>query len=313
MEKFRWMLELPHMIVKNPEGRSRGIALFWKRSVNVSLRSVGRRHIDIDTTNGDGRMWRMTGIYGESQGDLKPETWRTMRTLKQQHQDGRPWLCLGDFNEILSNSEKAGGVPRPQSCMDSFRNTLQFCELADLGFEGDLYTWRNHSKNVETYMSERLDRATASSEWCALYPNFRVVHGDTYHSDHRPIIVYLDEEAISSTCIAKGPFRFEARWLQEEGCDEVIEKAWKDGWDRGGQNVLDALRSVANHLQSWDENVVGDLGRRLKTAKKELNKCMMKPISQEKVSEEARLWCRLELLEEMNNTKWKQCAHAWWL
>jgi hypothetical protein len=117
--------------------------------------------------------------------------------------------------------------------------------------------------------------------------------------------VYLDEEAISSTRIAKGPFRFEACWLQEEGCDEVIEKAWKDGWDRGGQNVPDALRSVANHLQSWDENVVGDLGRRLKTAKKELNKCMMKPISHDKVSEEARLRCHLELLEEMNNTKWK--------
>jgi hypothetical protein len=27
-----------------------------------------------------------------------------------------------------------------------------------------------------------------------------------------------------------GPSRFEARWLKEEGCDEVVEKAWKDSW-----------------------------------------------------------------------------------
>jgi hypothetical protein len=97
------------------------------------------------------------------------------------------------FSEILSNTEKLGGVPRLQSYMDGFRNSLQVCELADLGFEGDPFTWRNHSKNVGTYICERLDRATATTEWCAMFPNFRVVHGDPYHSDHRPVIVHLEE------------------------------------------------------------------------------------------------------------------------
>ena len=97
-----------------------------------------------------------------------------MRILKQQHQDGRPWLCLGDFNEILSNDEKRGGVDRPQQAMDKFRDALCDFSLMDIGFEGDIFTWRNHGKTLNTYIFERLDRATANPVWCDLFPSFRV-------------------------------------------------------------------------------------------------------------------------------------------
>jgi exonuclease III len=54
LEKFRWKLSMTYMWVVNPEGRSRGIAVFWKKEVNLSLRSSGRRHIDFDVTEEDG-------------------------------------------------------------------------------------------------------------------------------------------------------------------------------------------------------------------------------------------------------------------
>jgi hypothetical protein len=89
--------------------------------------------------------------------------------------------------------------------------------LFHLGFEGDLYTWRNNSKHAESYICERLDRATTNSEWCTMFPNFCVVNGEYYHSDHRPLIVHLDDEGVGRSFGTRGPFRFEARWLQEEG------------------------------------------------------------------------------------------------
>jgi hypothetical protein len=46
------------------------------------------------------------------------------------------------FNKIMFNYEKQGGVPRPQICMDRFRDALLYCNLNDLGFEGDIFTWR---------------------------------------------------------------------------------------------------------------------------------------------------------------------------
>lgn len=42
LERFRWMLGMAHMTAWSSEGRSRGVALFWRKEVDVSLRSYGR-------------------------------------------------------------------------------------------------------------------------------------------------------------------------------------------------------------------------------------------------------------------------------
>ena len=52
-----------------------------------------------------------------------------------------PWVCIGDFNEILSSDEKSGGVPKPLGPMQEFQNTLLHCDLDDLGYHGYRYTW----------------------------------------------------------------------------------------------------------------------------------------------------------------------------
>lgn len=69
--------------------------------------------------------------------------WELMEWLKVDDDDNMPWLCVGDFNEILFQHEKEGGNPRSQVCMDRFKGALELCELEDLGFTGDIFTWRN--------------------------------------------------------------------------------------------------------------------------------------------------------------------------
>jgi hypothetical protein len=108
-------------------------------------------------------------------------------------------------------------------------------------------------------------------------------------------------------------FKFEARWLHEEGCDEVISESWKKGWDGGGRNVAQVIHSMVGDLTYWSRDVVGDLEKRIKKTRAELEVCMRSPISQDKVLEETRLRCHLEHLEELKNIKWRQTAHAWWL
>ena len=97
-----------------------------------------------------------------------------MHLLNQQHQEGRPWLCLGDFNEIMSNEEKRGGVDRPEGCMNQFKEALEECKLSDLGYEGDVITWWNNCTRADGYVCGRLDWATANMEWCSKFPEFRV-------------------------------------------------------------------------------------------------------------------------------------------
>lgn len=125
------------------------------------LRGKSKYHIDVDVRERSGRAWRFTGVYGESQSDQKEHMWEMLRGL--MNPDDGPWLCAGDFNEILYSLKKEGGRPRPQVCMDHFREALEACDLQDLGFYGDVFTWRNHSHRVEGYIRELLDRAVGNT------------------------------------------------------------------------------------------------------------------------------------------------------
>jgi exonuclease III len=199
MQKFRWLLDMPNMAVYNCNGRSGGLALLWKRDV--------RLYIDANISDGN-MVWRFTGVYGDPEN--KELTWRALRNLKQQ--GSGPWLLMGDFNEILFQHEKVGGTPKPQAQMDRFREAIEFCELTDLGFMGDIFTWRNHSHRHDHYVKERLDRAVANIEWRYIYPAMKIINGEPRHSDHRPLILDTNCTPVPTPSFDH-VFRFEAAWL----------------------------------------------------------------------------------------------------
>jgi hypothetical protein len=71
------------------------------------------------------------------------------------------WLCIGDFNEIIDQIEKWGGVFRSENQMMQFQLTLEECELSDLGYRGSKFTWTNRRHDGD-FIKERLDRAVAN-------------------------------------------------------------------------------------------------------------------------------------------------------
>lgn len=222
IKHFKWVLGMKEMVIKDCKGKSGGLAMFWKDTVKAELHNFSKYHIDIEIIEYDNFRWRFTGIYGEPASDKKERTFNLLRDLSAQLE--RPWICVGDFNEILYGHEKEGGPPRIQAHMDKFKETLEECGLQDLGYEGDIFTWRNHSHLAEKYIKERLDRAVANMEWCDRFPGFKVINGDPRHSDHRPIIVETEGRYFKSR---RGTphFRFEANWVEEENCETIIENA----------------------------------------------------------------------------------------
>lgn len=270
-------------------------------------------HIDATVTEEDGFKWRLTGIYGESKMEKKVETWRLLRTLHMQEK--LPWICLGDFNEILYNYEKQGGVPRNQVYMNIFCDALDFCELKDLGFEGDIFTWRNNNFRVDGYIRERLDRAVASPAWCARFPGYKVTNGHPQKSDHRPIILDVDGGRTRYVKPTGGdPIKkFKARWLLEEDYEVRVEKAWQNAQASGATKLQDILRGVSTELHDWSRNILGDLAKRIKKLKVELEKCRMMAITAESVRQEQVLRFKFERLEEQQDLMWRQRAHVNWL
>ena len=72
-----------------------------------------------------------------------------------------PWLCAGDFNEVTSFSEKKGGRAKSLRELRLFSDTLEDCDLVDLGFVGPPFTWRN-GQEARRHVQEHLDRAVAT-------------------------------------------------------------------------------------------------------------------------------------------------------
>ena len=62
--------------------------------------------------------WRLTGVYGHPQDQRKKETWALLRHLHSKA--SMLWVCIGDFNEILSSKEKGVGLPKPLGPMQDF-------------------------------------------------------------------------------------------------------------------------------------------------------------------------------------------------
>ena len=144
------------------EGKGGGLAMFWRKEVNLEIKSYSKHHIDaVIIEEATGFKWRITGFYGHLETHRRKESWRFLNTLNQQYQ--LSWLCLGDFNEILSRDEKLGEAPRPQQQMDAFRNVVNRCGFKDMGYSGPKYAWCNQ-QGGENMRYLRLDRAFATMD-----------------------------------------------------------------------------------------------------------------------------------------------------
>lgn len=50
------------------------------------------------------------------------------------------WLIFGDFNMFMNYAEKLGGNAIDLNITQVFRDTINNCNLTDLGFQGDIFT-----------------------------------------------------------------------------------------------------------------------------------------------------------------------------
>jgi hypothetical protein len=69
---------------------------------------------------------------------------------------------------------------------EAFRNVLNDCELANLGFWGLKFTWSN-CKWDGVFTKECLDRVMANRMWCMRFHAVDIVVESTLHLDHLPI------------------------------------------------------------------------------------------------------------------------------
>lgn len=72
--------------------------------------------------------------------------------------------------------------------MEAFQETLEVCQLEDLGFKGTWYTWEKGNL-PETNIRERLDRGVANNRWRHIFPIGNIRHLPHSISDHCPLLL----------------------------------------------------------------------------------------------------------------------------
>ena len=134
-----------------------------------------------------------------------------------------PWVCMGDFNEILLSEEKRGGRIQPHGQMQAFWDVLA-CGFVDLGFTGPEFSWQGNRHGQVIW--ERLDRGVANYDWMARFPAATIRHLHCVASDYRPILLVFDLNG-EATRWKRKPFCFEEMWLAEKECGAIVKRAWE--------------------------------------------------------------------------------------
>ena len=174
-----------------------------------------------------------------------------------------PWVLLGDFNDMLSDDEKLGGLPVNRTHISAFRNCMDKCGLIDLGFHGLYFTWTNESPVWQTTIKEQLNRGLGNAKWLMLFPTTEIHHLFRVKSDHCPILLKTDpfERKPSK------PFRFEQMWLTDPTFPSLIQNSWKaseliPSVSSSLSRFLRRLEALTLNIRLWNKNHFGNLFQR---------------------------------------------------
>lgn len=154
--------------------------------------------------------WRLTGYYGIPDRLHRQSSWNLLRHLASV--DNLPWVCIGDYNDLLSEQDKKGRVEHPQWLYSGFREAIFYCNLTDISLSGYSFTWFR-GRNIGNRVEERLDRAMANPAWHSRFPRASLLNLIAPVSDHNPILMNTEGYQFHPR---RKTFRFENRWFQ--GC-----------------------------------------------------------------------------------------------
>lgn len=90
--------------------------------------------------------------------------------------------------------------------MQAFRDASNHCQLDDLGFNGEIFTWANSITKC------RLDRNVATRR-LRIWPPLT--------SNHVPILLEVRQSPVVPRQKHKH-FRFEEAWLERDGCEQMV-------------------------------------------------------------------------------------------
>ncbi|KAF7129888.1 hypothetical protein RHSIM_Rhsim10G0112100 [Rhododendron simsii] len=289
LETIRRNLKFDSSTYVEPEGLSGGLALWWNKEVELDVELATKNFMHVIVSDKSvSSCWATTFIYGCPTRAGRALVWEDIRRIARSER--LPWLCMGDFNQVLRGEDKMGGVMPSQNQISSFHEMISECGLIDLEFKGPKFTWRNN-RSADSLIMERIDMAFTNAQWREL-------------NDQAMVFV---EAAVG----------FESLWVTDEECKEVVSTAWSQACEGTVMNrVCKKLRRCKEELKDWSRQKFGNLRIRIATTKEkllEVQKRLEYGFNTDIMALERTLIKQLEDLWQKDAMYWHQRSRIKWL
>ncbi|KAF7143851.1 hypothetical protein RHSIM_Rhsim05G0174100 [Rhododendron simsii] len=244
----KWAHSMDNVLVVEPSGIAGGLAVLWKRGLNVSLVRRSSFFIEVlikdDETNHE---WHLINLYASSIDRVRNSQWEEL--LRYRQRSTGDWVLWGDFNDILWEDEKQGGRRREVWSLRSFRDFVSSLGVLDLGFQGYPFTWSNR-RGRNGHIKERLDRVLVSPGWRSCYDRARVQHLFAVGSDHAALLLDTNPPRFTG----HRQFRFDNRWTYDPESHETVRKCWQR-LVQGSKmfTVFNKVRDTRRELRVWSK------------------------------------------------------------
>jgi len=303
VEVLKSTLGFDNAFAVSSSGRSGGLGIFWNNDKKIEFLPYSQYHIDAIVSEAGGDPWRLTCVYGEAQVSETFKTWDLLKHIKSS--SPLPWLCIGDFNEVLHRSEHSGVQERIYTQIAGFREMVDVCGLYDLGYEGRSWTYEKKVAGG-SFCRVHLDRALASPDWCGRFPLSTVRHLSAEASDHRPILLHWNQELERRHLKGKSRFQYEVMWETHEEFRPWLANVWQ------GEKVLTLndlnrkLSEAAGRLAGWGKQMFGHVRLELQKLKEELDKLQSDPHRSGPSHAEIKITDKIIELNHREEIMWQQ-------
>lgn len=180
-------------------------------------------------------------------------------------------ICMGDMNDILYDMDKCNANVNHYR-MSAFRALIKNCGFFDIGYSGLAYTWHNrlHTTNP---IYQHLDRCLVNPDWCAIYPNTKVLNLPIILSDHAPILISTDGQFYRP----KQSFKFENWWLLKKDFHSHAKAAWNS---TRSASFSVKTSSLAGSLKKWCRKKK-PIQQEIQDIEGQINNIQLKPLHQQ--------------------------------
>ncbi|XP_026399652.1 uncharacterized protein LOC113295538 [Papaver somniferum] len=249
VKKYSHHLPFDSWFVVPSVRKSGGLALgyFEKSNLEVISSSFNMIHVMCDITPRI-KNCLISFVYGSLNIYGRRTQWNILSSINEDA--NIPWMLLGDFNFILHESEKQGGIAENSLSSDFIRAKMMDLNMNEIFSFGNPFTWCNRRfKNPAELILEKLDRGFINDKWVSVLPQTRVTNLGRVYSDHTPILLNCFHLEKKLNIL----YKFFKCWQLNPDFKDVLSNSWSKQL-KGSPSFIVAgkLRNVKNDLCLWN-------------------------------------------------------------